>query len=452
MITPGDKVLVGFSGGPDSTALLHLLHNCSRDMAFSLIACYINHGIRPKAVGREIVYCTDICQNLNIPLTVVEADIPAYAKTDKLSLEEAGRIFRIDALNEIAKQENCTAIALGHHLDDQIETILFRLFRGTGPQGIMPIKPASGNIIHPLFNIPRSEIESYCKQHKLKPVLDESNLQSHFSRNYVRNKIVPLIEKHFEGKYRNALLHFAQIVADENEYLDRLTRKEFKKIVRFTPGNKIVVDLAKIAAYDLWLRRRLVKTCLEQLDGRIGAGSFEQVKRIDEVITGRKKAVNLPGTIRIVADRGKMYFMRGAVNWKKHSLAPGQTADLPEIRSRIQCRKIEGSMAVTTRQKQGHKIHVDAGRIEPPLEIRGIKDGDRFRPLGMRGIKKIGDYLTDARVSRYLRDEIPMVIDRKGIVWLVGHQIADRVKIEKKTTEVLEIELSERRRHGMSQI
>ncbi|MBN2226005.1 MAG: tRNA lysidine(34) synthetase TilS [candidate division Zixibacteria bacterium] len=452
MIAPGSAVLVGFSGGPDSTALVQMLHNCACDLHFALAACYINHGIRRNAVAGEIAYCTAICKKLNIPLTVVEADIPAYAKTDKLSLEQAGRNFRIDALNEIAKREKCNVIALGHHLDDQIETILFRLFRGTGPNGILPIKPVSGNIIRPLYNILRSEIEAYCKRHKLNPVLDESNLQSHFSRNYIRNKIIPVIETHFEGKYRNALVHFAQIVSDENDYLECRTQRELKKIAQFTPGGKIIVDLAKIAAYDLWLRRRLIKTCLERLDGQVGAGSFEQIGRIDEIIVGRKKAVSLPNAIRTVVDRGCLYFVYGTVRWKTHRLDCERAVDLPEIRSRMKCRRRSGSKAVTIRQKQGYRIHLDADKITPPLSVRGIRTGDKFCPLGMRGTKKIGDYLTDARVSRLIRDEIPVVTDGSGIIWLVGYQIAERVKIEKETTNILEIELSERRRHGKSQI
>ncbi len=452
MIAPGNAVLVGFSGGPDSSALLHILHDYSHDLGFAIAVCYINHGIRPKAAKDEIAYCADVCKKLNLPLTVVEADIPAYAKTEKLSLEQAGRNFRIKALNEIAKRENCDVIALGHHLDDQIETILFRLFRGTGPNGIMPIKPIAGNVIRPLYNIPRSEIESYCKRHKLNPVLDESNLQSHFSRNYIRNKIIPVIEKHFDGKYRNAIIHFAKIVADENDYLDRLTHKELKKIARFTPGGKIIVDLARIGAYDLWLRRRLIKTCLERLDEQTGAGSFEQIGRIDDIIVGRKKAVSLPNAIRIVADRGSMYFSRGAVKWNTHPLSCDRAVDLPEIRSRMKCRNISGSMALTTRQKQGRRIHIDADKIIPPLSIRGIRPGDTFRPLGMRGAKKLGDFLTDVKVPRSIRDEIPVLTDRRGTIWLAGFQIAERVKIDKQTTNVLEIELSERRRHGKSQI
>ncbi|UCD17541.1 MAG: tRNA lysidine(34) synthetase TilS [Candidatus Zixiibacteriota bacterium] len=450
LIARGEKVLVAFSGGPDSTALLHILHSLTSILKFDLAACHINHKIRRRAAKTEMTYCAEFCRMRDIPFIIVEADIPAYANKEKLSLEEAGRIFRRLALERIAGEENCAKIALGHHLDDQIETILFRLFRGTGPQGIMPIKPISGNLIRPLLNIGRTEIEVYLKKHRLSPVLDESNLRSRYSRNYIRNKIIPAIEEHFRTKYRGAILNFAKIVMEENDFLKDLVCKRLKMISLVTPGGKIVVDLNKMSGYDLWLRRRLIKECIERISRQTGAGSFEDVERVDAVITGRLKAASLSREITVAADRQKLFFMGQKVRFETKELKVTGITEVAEIRSRIKCSFRSPSASVATLQKLGHKVNFDYARMVPPLQIRAIRPGDTFSPLGMKGVKKIGDFLTDRKVSRYIRDEIPVIADQRGIVWLVGHQIADRVKVGEKTKKILEIEFSERRRHGIS--
>ncbi|RKX17062.1 MAG: tRNA lysidine(34) synthetase TilS [Candidatus Zixiibacteriota bacterium] len=456
IICSGDKILVSFSGGPDSTALLYSLYKIYGKKAGrvpkragvenpGIIACYINHNIRPKAAKNEIKFCRDFCNKLNIPFIIIEADIPRYAKEQKLSIEEAGRNFRKDILHKIAREKNCNKIALGHHLDDTIETILFRLFRGTGPAGLSPIKPISGKFIRPLFNIPKSYIISFLEKDKIKYMLDRSNLESDFSRNYIRNKIIPVIEKHFGLKYKNSIDNFCQILADEDNFLNDITEKITKKLCTITPGGKIVVDLKKIAVYDICIRRRIIKRLLEKKYKHPGAGSFEQIERINDLIEGRRKTVDLGRNLRVVADRGNLMLSGGKIKMGRRNLAIPDTVELPEVRAVIKTQLIAIKSAKRKKQKNSWKINIDADKIVMPLEISGIGQGDRFQPLGLNGTKKVGDYLTDKKSLRQIRDEIPVIKDKKGIIWLVGYEISDRIKINNKTKKVLEIELIRRK-------
>jgi len=440
LIDRGDKILVAFSGGPDSTALLYALHRLSAKHEFSTAACYINHKIRPRAVRKEIEFCRETCAELHIPFSVIETDIPVLAEELKISLEEAGHRFRKDALAYMADEMKCNKIALGHHLDDLTETVLFRLFRGTGPGGLNPLKPLDSGRIRPLYNISRSEIENYLRAKKIDSMLDKSNQESNYSRNYIRNKIIPVVEKRFGSKYRSSILNFTQILADENRYLDSLAREKLKKAAMVTPGGKIVVDLALISGYDVWLKRRMFKLVLENAGGRPGSGNFEEINRILELPDSHIKALNLTNGLTVARDRTQLIFFGKKTNIGKTEIEIRGMTQLNGIDISIKCTPGKPGRARLEKVKDGRSVSVDYNRLALPLHARGIRPGDSFSPLGMTRTKKIGDFLTDKKVSKYFRDEIPVLFDQKGIIWLVGHQIANRVKIDKTTRKVLTIE------------
>jgi tRNA(Ile)-lysidine synthase len=452
LIGKDDIILVGFSGGPDSTALLLLLHQIALKNNFGLGACYINHMIRPRAVKKEIEFCWKMCRKLKIDFHLINENIPTLARITGQSIETTAREFRRDILIQLAEEDGYTKIALGHHRDDIIETILFRMFRGTGPQGLDPIKPISGKFIRPLYNIEKSEIESFLKRKKVTPMIDKTNLESQYSRNYIRNKLVPVIEEHFGEKYKGSLLNLSKIISEENRYLAELAEKKFKKISYRTAGGKIVVDLAGLSEYDIWLRKRVVRISLEKLTGHIGEGSFGDIEQIEKIIGGSKKAVNISGGIRILADRSLLVFTAGTYSIKSHQVEIGKKIFVPELKGSIKTRIMPKKKNPDSVRNDGYKEFIDFDKISPPLSVRGLRPGDRFVPLGMKGSKKAGDFLTDRKISRYVRDEIPVLVDKQGIIWLIGHRIADRVKINGKTKRAIEIEYHGKRGVGSSKI
>jgi tRNA(Ile)-lysidine synthase len=448
LINRGERILVAYSGGPDSTALLWILHKLSKKMKFSLSGCYINHNIRPRAAKKEAEFCREFCKNLKIPFFVIEADIPKFAADNKMSIEEAGHVFRRKALAEAADKHDCTKIAVGHHLDDVVETVLFRLFRGTGPQGLQPIKPAYGKIIRPLYSISRSDVERFLEKERIPWILDRSNLKSEYSRNYIRNRIIPLIEKHFGPKYRSSIINFARIVSIDDDFLSEITRLELEKIGTITPAGKIIVDLSRFSKYDVCLRRRMIKQVLENISGQPGAGTTIEIERSENVAAGTLKATSLAGNIEVARDKEGLFFYKKKAHIRPSKLDVPGTVRIDEINSRINSTLVSLTGTTVKSQKGGNRINIDFGKVSLPLQIRSIKPGDSFIPLGMRGSKKIGDFLTDKKVSKYIRDEITVVADRRGIIWLVGYQIADRVKVDKTTRKVLQIEVIRRKDTG----
>jgi tRNA(Ile)-lysidine synthase len=452
LISPKEKILVAFSGGPDSAALLHILCRLAKKSDFKLCACYVNHNIRPKESRKESAFCSEICARLNIPLIIVEGDVPRYARDMRLSLEQCARDFRYASLENVAEKEKCRKIALGHHQDDIVETILFRLFRGTGPAGLWPIKPISGKLIRPMSELTRKDILSYLKQNKIPYMIDSSNLKSDFSRNFIRNEAIPIIEKGFGDKFRKGIIKFGKILREEDLYLRQLAERKFRRIAEITPGGKIVIDLKGLANYDLWLRRRIIKISLEKISNRPGEGAFEEVERVDNMLEGDQKAVNLQNGIRVFKERDNIVLAAKRPPMRPLPLPINGKAVLKEVKAAVSCRAFWTDNALPMRNKKGSKVAMDFDKLSPPLSIRGIRPGDKFTPLGMKGNKKIGDFLTDRKIPIFLRDEIPLIEDQKGIIWLVGYQIAERVKIDNNTANILEIELLRGKRHGKAEI
>lgn len=448
LVDRGDRILVSLSGGPDSTTLLYSLASVREEIGFELAAVYLNHNLRPKYIGLEIDFCRRICRELEVEFILESCDIRGRAREYKQSIESAARDFRRETLERLADERNFDKIAVGHHQDDTLETILFRLFRGTGPGGLFPIRPKTDRYIRPLYNIPKKDILEYLKKNKLDYMLDHTNEESDFSRNYIRNEIIPVVEGGFGDKYRRSLLAFAEIVHGQDLYLRSLAARKLRKITAISPGKKIVVDLDRFASYDLPLKRIMAKILLEKAAGMEGFGTFDEVGSLIELAEKNQTAFDLSSGLRAAGDRDKL------ILWSERTEIVPREIDVPsqiiidELNASLRIRVKDKVPKKVKAQKGGNRVFLDFGRIHPPLSLRGIANGDRFSPFGMKGSKKLGDLLTDRKISKYLRDEIPVIEDERGIVWVVGIEIDNRVKITEKTRKVLEIDFSARNRRN----
>ena len=446
LLASGDSVLVALSGGPDSVAILYLLTCLQKEMKLRLAAVYVNHQIRPRAAKKEERFCRELCDKLGVELTIVREDIPTLARLEKKGLEETARDFRYTAFESLAVKRGCNKIALAHHVDDRVETILFRILRGTGRTGLQGIPIKRGRVVRPFYHVTKREIYSYLKKHRLKFCVDQSNASSDFARNYIRNKLLVDIRRHLSPGVDAALLNLSETAHEEEAFLESIVRKAQKKIVRATVGGKIELDLILFAGYYLWLRRRLLRHCLTELspDGR--APDRTAVERLDKICMTGGKGLSLPDTVQAVRAGSKLLLYRGECRAYIERLELGKTCRLRPLRLNLRCGlpvAFGGSLKMTKRSRQ---IWLDWEKLSPPLVVRNIRRSDRFVPLGMKGTKKIGNYLTDRKVAGVYRDEIPVVCDQKGIVWLVGFEIANRVKIDTSTNRVISIEVTERRK------
>jgi tRNA(Ile)-lysidine synthase len=441
LLKAGDRLLVALSGGPDSVALLHILVRLRLKYRLQLTAVYINHQIRKRAALKEEKFCNSLCRTLDVPLHIVREDIPALARREKMGLEEAGRAFRYELFERMAIQQKLTKVALGHHLDDRVETILFRIVRGTGRTGLGGIPVKRGKIIRPLFDISKAQILAYLAANKLTFCTDQSNLRSQFSRNYIRNRLLPELRRRLNPQVDRALLNMAETVAAEEELLEKKVVRAVKQSVTLTLGGKIELDRERFRGYTNWLRRRLLRYCL----GSISEGVMidrETVERIDDQILNGKGDLSLPGKIQAVPAGSKIVFVHGAPIQLERELHPGKVVRLTCPNVQIAARFGRKLPSRPSTVRRATRVSIDRDKVEFPLVVRTIRAGDRFRPLGLHGSKKVGDFLTDRKVPKVYRDEILVVTDDRGIIWVVGYEIADRVKVDKSTRKVVTLEVN----------
>lgn len=441
LIEKGDTVLVGFSGGTDSVALLHILHRLKDRLGFSLAAVYINHYLRPRAARKEARFCEQFCAGLEVPFRYEEVDIPRLAGDDRAGLEETARIHRYRVLDRVARDGAYSRIAVGHHRGDRAETILFNLFRGAGRQGLVGIQAKRGRVIRPLYDLTRDEILSYLRAGRLRYMVDSSNRNRRFTRNRIRNRIIPLIRREINDAAMDNVLRFSEIIADEEAYLREKTSRIYHKLLTLTPGGKIRLDLRGRLEYDVWFKRRLALQLLTDA-GLFDDIEFSEIERLARFMGGRSRS-RLAVRNNLLAElAGDMLYLYrpGARIGRYEVTIPGRyRLEYPRVWITLEY----AAAAMVRKLKGGRRTvaYVDAAGLEGDLYISGLKRGARFHPYGRPGSKKVGDFLTDQRYPRPLRDELPVLYDRRGIVWLAGVEIDHRVGVRSNTRKVVEIKI-----------
>ena len=442
LLVSGDTVLVALSGGPDSVALLHILTKLRKRFKLRLYAVYINHQIRPKAALKEEKFCRKLCGNWKVAYRSVAQNIPRLSQSLGQGIEETSRDFRYEQFDLIAQELGCNKIALGHHIDDRVETVLFRVLRGTGRTGLQGMPIQRGNYIRPLFDVSKSDILSYLRKNKIRYCVDLSNAKVDYTRNFIRNKILPLVRQKINSKVETAILNLIDNVADEEIFLEQIVEESYKDCVSRTPAGKLVLALNKFNGYDLWVQRRLVRRCIVNISGTKTYPDKVTVDRVLKITQGEKTAATLPNKIGCLKKNGGLYiFGVQKQGFSKELNLSGQT-DIGINGYTFNTGFLNGRVEVDNLTRQSSKVIVDFDKLSPPLLVRNIATGDKFQPLGLAGTKKVGDYLTDRKVNVLIRNEIPVVADSKGIIWLAGYEIDERVKIDPNTKRALKIEFA----------
>ena len=446
LLEKGQAVLVALSGGPDSVALLHILSRLRKSYRLKLGAVYVNHQMRPRAAKKEEAFCQQLCDRLSVPLTIVREDVPTLAKKRGLGLEETARDIRYAVFDNLVKAAKYDRVALGHQADDQVETILFRLFRGTGPAGLLGIPIERGKYVRPLLELSRSEVLAYLKRHSLKWCEDTSNQSLKFRRNWIRHRLLPMLRKNLNPKVDTAILALADNLAEDETYLQAIIDCAVRKTVRVTPGGKVVVSLKAFRGHSAALRGRLLRRCLKMAYVAEGVVGRDSIQRLDHLTAAGTGSISLPGRARATVVGSTLYLCDSDTIDVNQELPIGKSLNLNRPAVRFTSRIEKAARTGLGRSGGGSRVTLDYDKLQLPLVVRTIRPGDRFRPLGMKGHKKVGDFLTDRKVPRPLRDEVLLLCDQQGPVWIVGHEIADRVKIDKRTGKVLKVAVSVRQK------
>jgi tRNA(Ile)-lysidine synthase len=446
MWRPDTRVIAAVSGGSDSVAmalLLHELHGAG-ELRLEAIA-HVNHGIRAEAADDER-FCRALAARLDVPFVTRQVDVPALAREKKQSLELAGRLARRALLDEVRRDRQADCIATAHTEDDQAETVLLRLLRGTGTRGLAGIAPCGDRRIRPVLCTTRAELrrwldargESWCE--------DVTNADVSHARNRVRHELLPYIEQHFNPSVRRALARAADVVRGEDELLARVAAAATVGIT-CCDDRGVSMDSRALAALPEAVARRVVMHALAA--ARMVAPSHDEITSILDVAAGRRAAFDL-SCIRAEHFGGKVVLVpRGRVGSSAPSVARSPAPFCLDLPVPGQVRTDSGWVVEATAFDRPQPVEVasdvaqiDAATISEGLMVRNRRVGDRLRPAGLGGTKKLQDVLVDRKVPRGERDALPIVTDKQGrIVWVAGHVLDEEFRVTGRTKGVIILKL-----------
>lgn len=288
LIQSGDSIVIGVSGGPDSICLLHILNELKQELNFKIYVAHINHMIRKEA-DEETEYVKEFCKNIDVECFVKKINVVKIAKESKMGTEEAGRKIRYNFFEEVLKNTNSNKIATAHNNNDKVETIIMNILRGSGISGLKGLDPIRENkFIKPLIEVSREEIETYCEENKLNPKIDKSNSENIYTRNKVRNTVIPYIKKEFNPNILKTINRLSEVATEEDDYLNKVTESTFNKICiekqqyiethtsHLPPHTSIILDLKKFNNLELVIKRRLILYTINEL-----LGTTEGIEKIN---------------------------------------------------------------------------------------------------------------------------------------------------------------------------
>lgn len=454
MIKNGDRVLVALSGGPDSICLLHILNSLKDILNIEIFVAHVNHCLRGDDADEDERYVKEFCEKLQIPCYIKKANINKIAEERKISSEMAGREIRYEFFDEIFKNENLNKIAIAHNANDQAETILMRIMRGTGLEGLIGIKPIRDyKYIRPILCLTRDEIEKYCESNNLNPRIDKTNLENIYSRNKIRLDMIPYIKENFNSDIVSTLNRLASLSAIDQEYIEGVCDEKYERFCK-EYRESITIDKGAFKENRAILSRIIRKVYIK-LNGN---GYNFEMKHIDDIVSLQKgetgKEIHLPndiickniyGEISIYLNNKKNDFKLDEIFISKNQLKTLKNINLLEKIGYDICIDIFPNKSIQFDNNSLIK-YFDYDKIKEGITIRAKKDGDKIIPLGMNGSKKIKSIFIDAKIPKEERNKIPLVCFDQEIAWIVGLKVSNLFKVSKKTQDIIKIKFIERKR------
>lgn len=446
MLQRGDTVIVGVSGGADSICLLWILKELQYQL--KIVAVHVHHGIRGIEADEDEAYVQNLCKQWNVSFHSVHANVPLIAKELSMTVEEAGRKVRYDAFSKVAEQyTNHVKIAVAHHMDDNTETILMNLFRGSGLRGISGIEPVRDNIIRPLLCVRRSEIEQTLIEQKIAWRTDATNLEPDYTRNKIRLQIIPAILEAFPQAEEH-ILQTAQIVSETDEFLNKLAYQFIDKYATLE-YNEIVWDKEAFIKEDIVLQKIIVRQAL--VKSGVGLKDITS-KHIQDICSLANKSVGK--TIQLPYGwQGKTGYKTICItSLRKHSETyhgnvpnPNFQMDIsifpyPYVEQRQQMEEMGKNKKNVKFPENQYTKWFDYDTIKDEVVLRTRNTGDRIQVNPM-GSKKLKDYMIDAKIPKELRDTIPVVASGNQILWVVGYRISEAFKVTAQTKTIMQITL-----------
>lgn len=453
MIEPGDIILLGVSGGPDSIAMLHGLIELRQELGIELAIAHLNHSARGAESDRDARFVKDLGGTLQIKTLIEKKDVAAEQATSKNSFQETARDIRLEFLQGAMNQIGANKIALGHTSDDQAETVLMNLLRGSGPKGVGGMNPVRLPYIRPLFYCSRAEVVGYLNEREIPYCEDSSNEKTDYLRNRIRLELIPLLRKSYNPRITESLFEASGIFRAEDAYLKTLEDHEFDRAVsRSEEKGVLKVHIEYFTALPLALKRRLVRKAIQTIKGDLRRISFFHIQEVLHLFEKslKGKRIDLPDGVEVLCSGDHVEFKRidgsnsriltvdanETSDWVKPLSIPGEThiekTDLT-LKAEIIDPSGKGFSA-----DQGNQAFLDFEKTGRDLVVRFFHAGDRLQPLGMKGTKKLKSLFIDEKVPQEIRSRIPILTTGDNdIIWVYGMRIADTYRVTSETSKVL---------------
>lgn len=444
MFGSGHTLLVAVSGGPDSMAMLHVLWQLREPYAVKLFIAHLNHQMRPSAT-QDALFVEAVAHDLGIPCICESIDVPAYRRQHKLSPEDAARRVRYTFLRTVAKGVAAHHIAVGHTADDQAETVLFRLFRGSGLRGLCGIPPVRQPIIRPLIQVHRRDIMAYLRKHRIPFREDPSNRQRRYARNRIRRDLLPQLQRSYNPRLVQALCTTAQLLAADEAALQEVARERFDAARLPATPDQVHLQVAMITSLSPALQRRVLREALAEAIGNLHRVTHTHLANILALLRTRV------GTKWLALPAGSVVERRYDVLiiYRQKPAAAGcvaQPVSVPgacvveALAVTIMSEIVQGGMAITS-FPTGNVAWLDADKVGRDLRVRTRQPGDRFQPLGSPYTKKLKAFLIDVKIPRAERDRLPLLVTSAGIAWVAGVRPAEWAKVTPATRAILRLQL-----------
>ena len=449
MFAPGDRVLVGVSGGPDSVALLHSLKSVASELLLDIVVVHLNHRLRGQDAADDAESVRRLAGQLGIQAVIESKDVAGFARENNLSTQEAAREVRYRFFVETAKQLGCSKIATGHNANDQAETVLFQFLRGSGVAGLGGIPPVrDGWIVRPLIETKRQDIEQYCLDHDLPTRTDQSNLSTVYTRNRIRLQLFPLLEQEYNINLVETLLRTSEIMRELEGFMATHVLEAWNQGCVKQVKTEITLNLENFLKLPAVIQPLVLRYAWEKLaDSRYNLGFVHLTNSLELLRCGQTGSrMDLPGGIRLIKSYEEFYMSAAAEGKEEdlqfcHSLqVPGMTL-IPETGDALEAEVIEDTSELYDLNRKD-EIVIDLDLVSQPLAVRSRKPGERFRPRGQAGSKKIKKFLIDCKVSRRERVRLPVLVTADDqVIWIAGLRADDRWRVKPETKKALKLKL-----------
>lgn len=433
--SPGEKVLVALSGGPDSVFLLHFFNKFKNKFKIEIGAAHINHRLRGNDSERDELFCKAICDELSVPFYILRKDIKSYSKKNKISLEVAGRKIRYEFFEKISSENKYDKIVTAHNADDNAETVLLNLIKGTGIKGIAGIPVKRNNIVRPILSLTKKEILDYLNENQFEYRVDESNLSNDFERNFLRNEVIPLIQKNINPAFSNSALNTSLNLQRLNIGLAAIV-SGLKSTVKVKFNRSVSIPIDFIKSENKFIISYTIKELIdENFSVKLESNDLKKIFMLVKKQSG--KSEELSENLIALKERNEIRIVKKSALKNSNDIKISTGSGIKIAGKTLSIFEVTRSEVKIGKSKNIEYISADG--LSSDFIVRTWTEGDKFFPIGMQGSKKISDYLNDIKINSFEKKEQLVLENNGSIVWVIGKRLDDRFKLTPNTKKVLKL-------------